>query len=87
MIVTLKILTDIAGKPDKEGKINIVKRNVQSLRQFETTMILAEQMINSKGKVSKRWCFVKEGETYFKLAHRFEEIEALNRPIVIKGFK
>lgn len=87
MIVTLKIVTDILGKPDKEGKAKVTKRNVQSLRQFETDMILAEQLINSRGNVSKKWCFIKEGDTYYRVAHKFEEIEALTKRTVVKGFR
>lgn len=87
MIVTLRILTDIQGKPTKEGKPRILKKNVKSLRQFETTAILAEQLVHTRGTVSKRWCFVKEGDTYFKVAHKFEEIEAMTKHIVVKGFR
>lgn len=87
MIVTLRVLTDIASKPNKEGKTKIIKRNQQYLRQFETTAILAEQYLNSKGEASKKWCFVKEGDTYYKLNHRFEEIENLTKHTVFKGFK
>jgi hypothetical protein len=87
MIITLKVLTDVAGKPDKEGKVKILKRNVQYLKQFESTGILAEQYVNSKGIPSKKWCFVKEGDTYYKVNHRFEDIERLTRHVTIKGFR
>lgn len=87
MIVTLKVLTDIYSKPNKDGDMKIIKRNQQYLKQFETSFITAEQYLNSKGEPSKKWCMIKNGEDYFKLNHKFEDIEKLTSHIKIEGFK
>lgn len=87
MVVTLKVLTDIYSKPDKHGNVRIIKRNVEYLKQFESSEIKAEHYINSKGTISKKWSVVKQGEEYFRVNHRFEDIEKLNKRLVVNGFK
>ena len=87
MVVKLKVLTDIYSKPDVNGNMKVIKRNVEYYKQFETTGLLVEHFLNNKGTPSKRWCVVKQGEEYFRLNHRFEEIEKLTQPITIHGFK
>ena len=87
MIVTLKVLTDVYSKPDKNGQSKVIKKNQEYLKQFETTGLLVEHYLNSKGTPSKRWCVVKQEGEYFRLNHKFEEIEQLTKPITIHGFK
>jgi hypothetical protein len=87
MIVTLEILSDVYTKPDKNGIQKLIKRNVISKKQFESSQILAEQHITSKGIISKKWCNIKSGEDYFRVNHKFEEIEKLTGHIKVEGFK
>jgi hypothetical protein len=87
MIVKLQVLTDVYSKPDKAGVSKIVKRNVEYSQQFETQGLLVSHYITAKGEVSKKWCMVKVGDEYFKLNHKFEDIEKLTKPIVVNGFK
>jgi hypothetical protein len=86
MVVKLKVLTDIYSKPDSQGRMKVVKRNVEYHKQFETQGLLVEHYLTSKGAISKKWCVVKVGDEFFRLAHKFEEIERLTRPIKIEGF-
>lgn len=86
MIVTLKCITDIYTKPDKQGNQKVKLRNVMFSKQFDTNYLLVEHYLNSRGTPSKKWCLVKQGEEYFKLAHKFEDIEKLTQPVKIKGF-
>ena len=85
MVVTLKILTDIT-KPTKNGDIKIIKRNTQYLKQFNTENITIEQYLNKNGVPSKKWCYIKDGEQYYRANHSFEELEKLNKRVVVKGF-
>jgi len=87
MVITLRCLTDIYSKPNKEGVQKITKRNVEFKKQFESSMILIEQHINSKGTPSKKWCTVKMGEEYFRVNHKFEELEKLNSHMTVRGFR
>ena len=87
MVVKLKVLTDIYSKPDVNGNMKVIKRNVEYHKQFETQGLLVEHYLTSKGVISKKWCLVKVNEEYFRLNHKFEEIEKLTQPIKIDGFK
>ena len=86
MKVTLQVLTDFYGKPDKSGKQKLIKRNVKSKKQFETMGITAEEYVNSKGIPSKRWSMIKYDGEYFKVGHKFEDIEKLTSNVKWKGF-
>ena len=77
MKITLQVLNDIYSKPDKNGKQKLIKRNVQSKKQFESTEILIEEYMNSKGTPSKRWCMIKSDGEYFKVNHKYEEMERI----------
>ena len=87
MVITLKVVTDIYAKPDKNGKQKLIKRNQEYLKQFDSNQILVEQYLSSKGIPSKKYSLVKEGDTYFKVNHKFEELEKLNKHIKVNGFK
>ena len=87
MVITLEILSDVYSKPDKTGIQKIIKRNVISKKQFDTVQILAEQYITTSGKISKKWCTLKVGEEYFRVNHKFEEIEKLTQHVKVGGFK
>ena len=86
MIVKLKVLTDIYSKPDVNVNMKVIKRNVEYHKQFETQGLLVEHYLTSKGEPSKKWCIVRVGDEFFRLNHRFEEIEKLTKPIIINGF-
>lgn len=87
MRITLQVLTDIYSKPDKTGKQKLIKRNVISRKQFETCEILVEEYLNAKGIASKKWCMLKCADDYFRVNHRFEDIEKLTGHIKVEGFK
>lgn len=87
MIITLTVLTDVYGKEDKNGHRKLITRDSEYQKQFDTVGILAEQLISRNGKPSKRHCLVREGETYFKVKHSFNEIKHLTEPIKFNGFK
>lgn len=86
MVITLRVLTDIYSKPDKHGNVKLVKRNVEYLKQFDSNNILAEHYINARGVISKKWAVVKQNEEYFRVNHKFEELEKLNKHIKVNGF-
>lgn len=87
MVITLQCIVDLYNKPDKDGNQKIRKRNVNYLKQFDTNFILAEQYINNKGIPSKKWCMIRQGEEYFKINKKFEDIQKLIEPTKISGFK
>jgi len=87
MVVTLRVLTDIYSKPDKHGNVKLVKRNVEYLKQFDSNNILVEHYINSRGTISKRWAVVKQEQEYFRVNHKFEELEKLNKHLIVHGFR
>lgn len=73
--------------PDKNGNQKLMKRNVVYKKQFETTSMHVEQHITKDGTISKKWCNLKVNDEFFRLNHRFEDIEKLTQPIKIEGFK
>lgn len=87
MIVTLTVLTDVYGREDKNGNRKLLVKDSEYQKQFNTSEILAEQFISKNGKPSKQFCLIKEGETYFKVKHTFNEIKHLTEPIKFNGFK
>ena len=86
-IITLTVLTDIYSKEDKLGRRKIIKKDAEYRKQFDTNALLVEELLSSTGKPSNKHCFVKEGDTYFKLKHSFSYIEKLVQPIKVNGFK
>lgn len=87
MVVTLNCLTDVYGKPNKEGIQKVIKRNIVFKKQFESNQILVEQYLNTKGEVSKKWCAITLGDTYYRIAHKFEDVKQLTEPMKIRGFR
>jgi len=88
-IQVFKVLTDVY-KTDKKGIQKLIKRNVEYKKMFETNGLLVEHYLNAKGVPSKKWCIVKEpngDDRYFRLNHKFEEIEKLIKPVFITGLK
>ena len=86
MVVTLNVLYDVY-KTDKSGRQTLMKKDSEYKKMFETNGLLAEHYSSKTGVVSKKYCMVKEGDVYFKLNHKFEEIERLIKPVKVKGFK
>jgi hypothetical protein len=86
MLVTLVVLTDIYSKADKNGNQKLLKKDSEYKKMFETHGLLAEHYLSRNGVPDKRVCLVKEGDTYFKIKGKFEDIEKLIKPIVIKGY-
>ena len=87
MVITLVVLTDIYSKKDRKGNQKLIRKDSEYKKQFESHEIKAEHYLNSNGIPSKRYCLIKEGDTYYKVKNTFEEIERLTSPIKIKGFK
>lgn len=88
-IQTLKVLTDIY-KTNAKGQQKLIRRNVEYKKMFETNGLLVEHYLNSKGVPSKKWCMVKEpngDNSYYRLNHKFEEIEKLIKPVYIYGLR
>jgi hypothetical protein len=87
-LIKLKCIVDIYSKPDiKTGIQKLIKRDVTYYKLFETAGLLVEQYINPKGIPSKMYSTIKQGEEYFKVKHKFEEIEKLISPYTFNGFK
>jgi len=86
MKITLKVLTDVYSPPNKQGVSKLIKKNVESKKQFETSQILIEEYLSAKGIPSKRWSMIKTDGEYFRVAHKFEELEKLTGHIKWKGF-
>lgn len=87
MVIELEVITDIYSKPDLKGISIIVKKNVKYHKQFETNEIRAERYMDSKGNIIKKYCLIKEGDQYYKLNHKYEDIVKLTSPVKIKGYK
>lgn len=87
-IVTLNTLVDLY-KTDKFGNQKIVKRNVECKKTFDTNLILVEQYITQNGKISNKWCSIKDGDNYYRVAHTFDYVQNLITPkqIEFNGFK
>ena len=86
MLIELNILGDVYGLPTEEGKPNLIKKNVQYKRLFDTVTIKAEEYINEKGKVLKSYVNIIEGDSTFKAKHPYKDIVIKLQPIEIKGF-
>lgn len=87
MVVTLDIITDIYSLPDKNGNQKLIKRNLKYKKTFDTNFMQVQHFIDTKGNISKKYCLINEGDSSYKAAHKFEEIEKLVRPMKINGFK
>lgn len=87
MRITLNISFDAYSKPDAKGKCKLVKRGVVIKKQFDTSSILVNQYIDDKGRVSKKFCEIKDGDLVYKAVHQFNEIEKLINPVIVKGFQ
>ena len=87
MKVILNVLTDIYSKADKKGVQKLIKKDSEYKKMFETHYLLVEHYLSEKGTPSKKYCLVKEGDVYFKLNHKFEEVESLIQPVKVKGFR
>ena len=84
MVVTLTVLTDVYSKPDANGNTKLLKSDVEYKKMFETNGLLAEDWLSKRGVSSPKFCLVKEGENYFKLKHKFKEIEELIKPVKVR---
>jgi hypothetical protein len=85
-IHTLKILTDVY-KTLKSGEQKLIQRNLEYKKTFETHGLSVEHYLNNRGIPSKKWCMIKEGETYYRVNHPFEYVEKLIKPTFISGYK
>jgi hypothetical protein len=88
MIIILKTLVDIY-KPQTRSDIipKIVKRNVECKKSFESNAISVEQYIKPNGDISKKWCNVKEGDSYYRVNHSFDYMHKLLAPLYISWYK
>lgn len=88
MIIVLKTLVDIY-KPQTHPDIlpKIIKRNVECKKSFESNAISVEQYIKPNGDISKKWCNIKEGDSYYRVNHSFDYMHNLLAPLYIHGYK
>lgn len=87
MVKEFIVVADIMSPPNAKGLTKVIKKNVEYKKQFETTNILAENYIDQKGNISKKYCMIKDGDNYFKVKGKYEEICKINNHIEIRGFK
>ena len=88
MLIIVKVLCDLYTEPNEEGVTKLIKKNVEYLKQFETTRITIEQYVNPKtAKTIKKYCYIKEDDKYYKVNHKFEDLIKLNKAIEVKGFQ
>ncbi len=86
-IIVLNIVSDIYDPPNKDGIQKLVKKNAICKKTFEAHNISLEHSFTKKGEIDKKVCMIKEGDSYYKVAHKFEEVEKMILPVYIKGFK
>lgn len=87
MLITLKVLTDLYSDPDENGQTKLIKKDIEYLKQFDSTKIMLEQYINPRtAKVVKKYCLIIDNDKYYKVNHKFEELTKLNKHIEVKGF-
>ncbi len=88
MRILLKIKEDLYSKPDKNGNSKLIKKGIQTCIKIDTSEIKSvSEAYNTKGKIHTKKCMVdiRDSGRYI-VEHKFEDIEALMQPIVIKGF-
>jgi len=91
MVREFKILVDIWGPPDKEGKSKIIKKNIlkrKSINLHDITSI--EELTSDKGKILKNICMIECGEKQIVVKTSYSNIYNMvsrfntNKPI---GFR
>jgi hypothetical protein len=86
-LITLEIVSDIFGTPNKQGVQQLIKKDAKCSKTFESHLISVEHSFNKKGEIDKKHCMIQDGEKYYKVAHTFEYVERLIKPVVFNGFK
>ena len=86
-LIILNTIVSIYKKPDANGFQKLIKRNVLCKKVFDSNNILPEHYIKPNGDISKRWCQLKEGDSYYIIGHSFEHVTKLIEPIYVKGYK
>ncbi len=75
MLKEFKILVDIWGPPNKEGKSKIIKKNVAKLKTINLNDITSiEQLTTSKGRIIKNICFIECGERTTVVKYKYEDL-------------
>jgi hypothetical protein len=86
--IILNTLVDIYEPqvhPDIPPKL--IKRNVKCRKSFDSHVIQTEEYIKPNGEISSKWCNIKEGESYYRVAHSFDYVHKLISPLYITGYK
>lgn len=87
-LIILSTLVDIYKPVTREGEIpKLIKRNLKCKKSFESNAIHVEQYIKPNGEISKRWCNIKDGDSYYRIDHSFEYVSKLLSPLYISGYK
>ncbi len=86
-LVTLNTLVSVYKKPDKNGFQKLVKLNVRCKKVFDTNLIMPEHYIKPNGEISKKWCTIKDAESFYTIDHPFEYVQKLIMPMQFKGFQ
>ena len=79
MKIELKVISNIYSDPDKNGNRKIIKKNVISRINIHNraSIVYHEEVLNRKGNIIKKECFIRmEGET-FRVKHSYEELDSL----------
>lgn len=87
MVKELTVVADIMSPPNAQGRMKVIKKNLEYRKQFESTNMLVEHYVDQKGNISKKYCMIKEGDSYFKVKGKYEDICKINSHIEIRGFK
>lgn len=73
---------------EREEKIKrktVIKKSIVK-KVFDTDSIYPQQSLSDKGFPLRKECIVLDNNNYYTVAHSFEDIEKLIRPITVKGF-
>ena len=86
-LITLNTIISVYKDPDKDGFRKLVKRNVKCKKVFDSNIILPEHYIKPSGEISKKWCTIKDGDSFYIVDHSFDYIQKLISPLYVKGYK
>ena len=48
MLITLKVLTDLYSDPDENGQTKLIKKDIENLKQFDSTKIMLDSNKSNK---------------------------------------
>jgi ribosomal protein S17 len=82
MLKEFKILVDIYSEPDKEGKQNLVKRNVVKKKSINLHDIESIEELTGNGtKILKSICAIEYKGKTIVVKHRYDEMHKMMRRV------